>query len=194
MLLESYGGFEVVAEVSDGREAVRKSGELKPDIILMDISMPVLNGFMATKQIVKEYPGIKVLALTMHEDGETVQQILKAGASGYIVKKSAASDLFRAIEAICRGEAFFSPSISLIVLEGYNSAREETKEILTSREMEVLQLFAEGHSNRDIASSLYISVKTVENHKENIKKKLGLADQAGLIRYAVLKHLVSLRK
>jgi DNA-binding NarL/FixJ family response regulator len=193
LLLESRDGFEVVAEVSDGREAVKKSGELKPDIVLMDISMPVLNGLMATGQIVKQYPNIKVLALTMHEDHETVRQILKAGAAGYIIKKSAASDLFSAIEAVCGGEAFFSPSVSRIVLEGYMNAQDETEEILTPREMEILQLLAEGHPNREIASMLYISVKTVENHKENIKKKLGVTDQAGLMKYAIMKGLVSLQ-
>jgi DNA-binding NarL/FixJ family response regulator len=194
LLLESHGGFEVVAEVSDGREAVRKAGEQKPDIVLMDISMPILNGLTATSQIVKQYPNIKVLILTMHEDHETVRQVLKAGAAGYIVKKSAADDLFDAIEAVCGEEAFFSPSISRILLDEYMSTSEETEQILSPRETEILQLVAEGHPNREIASLLCISVKTVEGHKENIKKKLGAKDQVELIKYAIVKGFISLKK
>jgi DNA-binding NarL/FixJ family response regulator len=188
MLLESRGDFEVIAQASDGREAVKLAGEQHPDVVLMDISMPILNGLTATRQIVKQYPDVKVLVLTMHEDHEAVSQILKAGASGYIVKKSAASDLFGAIEAVCEGQAFFSPSISRMLLEDYASGQGEP---LSTREMEILQLIGEGRPNREIASMLYISVKTVEGHKENIKKKLGAKNQAELMKCALSKGLPS---
>jgi len=191
LLLESHGGFEVVAEVSDGREAVRKTGELRPDVVLMDISMPILNGLNATTQIVKQFPSVKVLALTMHEDQETVRQVLKAGAAGYVVKKSAAKDLFEAIRAISQGEGFFSSSVLRTLLSEYVRTIEDTEQTLSQREAEILQLIAEGYPNREVASLLCISVKTVESHKENIKKKIGARDNVELIKYAITKGLIS---
>lgn len=194
LLLESKESIEVVAEVSNGKDAVQKTGELRPNIVIMDISMPLLNGIEATRQIVRQFHDCKVLVLTMHEDRETVRQVLKAGAAGCLVKKSAASDLFSAIEAVSRGEAFFSPSISKMLLEDYVEVTGDAAEVLSTREKEILQLVAEGHANREIADLLCISVKTVEGHKENIKKKLGVRDQVDLIKYAILKGLISLSK
>ncbi|OPY68064.1 MAG: Oxygen regulatory protein NreC [Syntrophorhabdus sp. PtaU1.Bin050] len=199
LLLESHGGIEVVAEASDGREAVRKTGEMKPDIVLMDISMPVLNGLVATNQITKQFPESKVLVLTMHENPEIIRQVLKAGAAGCVVKKSAADDVFIAIETVYRGEAFFSPSISKILLDDYvhivkHDRLNKSEQILSDREIEVLQLMAEGRSNREIGDLLCISVKTVERHKENIKGKLGAKDQVELIKYAISKGMIWLDK
>ncbi|OPY66851.1 MAG: Oxygen regulatory protein NreC [Syntrophorhabdaceae bacterium PtaU1.Bin034] len=190
-LLQSRDHFAVVAEVSNGREAVHKTRELKPDIVIMDISMPILNGLEATRQIVEDCPGCKILVLTMHEDRETVRQILKAGAAGCLVKKSAASDLFTGIEAVYRGEAFFSPSISKMLLEDYISVSGPAEEILSPREREVLQLIVEGHTNKEIADILCISFKTVEGHKDNIKRKLGVQDQTELIKYAIQKRMIT---
>jgi DNA-binding NarL/FixJ family response regulator len=191
-ILESKSGFVVVAEVANGRDAVQKTRELKPDIVIMDVSMPILNGVEATRQIVEIMPRCKVLVLTMHEDRETVRQILKAGASGCLIKRSAASDLFTAIEAVLRGEAFFSPSVSKMLLEDYIEVSGPVEEILSNREKEILQAFGEGRTNMEIADLLHISVKTVEGHKDNIKKKLGVRDQVHLIKYAIQKGLIRL--
>jgi len=196
-LLADREDITVVGEASNGREAVEKVESLEPDIVIIDISMPVLNGFEATIQIKRRFPGCKVLVLTMHENPEFVRSILRAGASGYLVKKSAASHLFDAIKAIYRGEAFFSPSVSRMLLEELreHGHEEEYKEpTLTNREREVLQLVAEGHTNMEIADDLCLSVKTVEGHKNNIKKKLGIRDQAGLIKYALSKGIINMEK
>ena len=167
-LLEARKEIKVVGEASTGKEAVEKAGEIRPDIVIMDISMPILNGLEATRQIRRLYPECKVLVLTMHENRESVRQILKAGAIGYVIKKSAAGQLFNAIDAVNRGEAFFSPTISKMLLEDYLEETDSPDEILSSRETEVLQLVAEGHTNKEIADLLFISVKTVEGHKDNI--------------------------
>lgn len=193
-LLEARKEIKVVGEASTGKEAVEKAGEIRPDIVIMDISMPILNGLEATRQIRRLYPECKVLVLTMHENRESVRQILKAGAIGYVIKKSAAGQLFNAIDAVNRGEAFFSPTISKMLLEDYLEETDSPDEILSSRETEVLQLVAEGHTNKEIADLLFISVKTVEGHKDNIKKKLGIYNQAGLIKYAIGKGMIHLDK
>lgn len=194
LLLESRDNIKVIAEVSNGRDAVQKTGELRPNIVIMDISMPMLNGVEATRQITRQGHGVKVLVLTMHEERETMRQILKAGAVGCLVKKSAAHDLFSAIEAISRGEAFFSPSISKMLLQDYVEINGDAAEVLSARENEILQLVGEGHANKEIAELLCISVKTVEGHKENIKRKLGARDQVDLIKYAIMKGLITLSK
>jgi two-component system response regulator NreC len=191
-LLESRNNIMVVGEVSNGRDAIRKAAELRPDVVIMDISMPVLNGIEATRAIVQESPRIKVLVLTVHEDRETVRQILRAGAAGFLVKKSAASELFNAVDAVHRGDAFFAPSVSRVLLEDYVQVTNDTVEVLSQRERQILQLVAEGYANREIADLLCISVKTVEGHKDNIKKKLGVRDQVDLIKYAILKGIISL--
>jgi DNA-binding NarL/FixJ family response regulator len=191
-LLKSRDDMSVVGEASTGKEAIEKVEALHPDVALLDISMPILNGLEATRYIRKDYPDCKVLVLTMHENKESVRQVLQAGASGYVVKKSAASQLFDAIHAVSKGEAFFSPSISKMLLDDYTQGAVTPDEPLSLREREVLQLVAEGHPNREISSLLHISVKTVEGHKDNIRKKLGLQDQAGLIKYAIQKGIIQL--
>jgi DNA-binding NarL/FixJ family response regulator len=193
-LLESRDNIAVVGEASNGRDAVRKAGDLKPDIVIMDISMPILNGIEATRAIIRQFPRCKVLVLTMHEDRETVRQILRAGAAGCLVKKSAASELFNAIEAVHLGEAFFTPSVSKLLLEDYVQITGNAVEVLSQRERQILQLVAEGYANREIADLLCISVKTVEGHKDNIKKKLGVRDQVDLIKYAILNGIISLNR
>jgi len=194
-LLAGREEISVVGEAANGREAVSKAEQLGPDLVIVDISMPVLNGFEATTQIRRRCPGVKVLVLTMHEDPEFVRKILRAGAAGYLVKKSAASQLFDAIKAIHNGGAFFSPSVSKVLLEQMVEGGPEDKldePILTSREKEVLQLVAEGYTNQQIAGELFLSVKTVEGHKNNIKKKLGIKDQAGIIKYALAQGIISM--
>lgn len=189
-LLEARAHLKVVGEAATGREAVEKVGKLAPDVIIMDISMPQLNGLEATRQIRKLYPNCKVLVLTMHENRESVRQILKAGAQGYVVKKSAATELFDAIEAVHKGNAFFSPVISKFLLDDYLHEKDIPEPILSPREVEILQLVAEGHGNKEIADMLSLSVKTVEGHKDNIKKKLGTSGKAGIIRYAIRKGII----
>jgi DNA-binding NarL/FixJ family response regulator len=191
-LLKSRDDMSVVGEASTGKEAIEKVEALRPDVALLDISMPILNGLEATRCIRRDYPDCKVLVLTMHENKESVRQVLQAGASGYVVKKSAASQLFDAINAVSKGEAFFSPSISKMLLDGYMEAAGTPDEPLSFREREILQLVAEGHTNREISSLLHISVKTVEGHKDNIRKKPCLQDKAGLIKYAIQKGIIQL--
>jgi DNA-binding NarL/FixJ family response regulator len=193
-LLEAREDIAVVGEASTGTEAIEKTEALKPDVAIIDISMPILNGLEATLRIKKSVPQCKVLVLTMHENKESVRQVLRAGASGYLVKKSAASQLFDAIEAVFKGEAFFSPSISKMLLEEFKEDAGPLEKALSFREREVLQLVAEGHTNREISELLHISVKTVEGHKDNIRRKLGIQDTAGLIKYAIQQRMIHLDK
>lgn len=194
-LLEQNSGMEVIGEAENGKEAVQKAENLKPDIVLMDVSMPLLNGIEATRQIKKHWPEIKVLILTMHTTEEYIFQILRAGASGYIVKKAAHQELITAIHAVNRGDKFLSPSISKKVIEEYilkagETIEQDSFERLTAREREVLQLISEGESNREIAERLFLSVKTVETHKANVMEKLELRTNADLIKYALRKGII----
>ena len=196
-LLEQNSGMEVIGEAENGKEAVHKAENLKPDIVLMDVSMPLLNGIEATRQIKKHWPEIKVLILTMHTTEEYIFQILRAGASGYIVKKAAHQELITAIHAVNKGNKFLSPSISKKVIEEYilkagKMIEQDSFERLTAREREVLQLISEGKSNRDIAERLFLSVKTVESHKANVMEKLDIHTKTDLIKYALRKGIISL--
>jgi two-component system, NarL family, response regulator NreC len=196
-LLEAYSGFTIVGEAENGREAVKKAQELNPDIVIMDIAMPVLNGLEATRQIKKALPDTRVLALTMYNDEEYVFQILKSGASGYLIKETAANELITAILSIKSGNPFFSPSISRKIMESYLNEDEDKKskgesDKLTNREKEVLQLIAEGYTNNEIGNLMNISVKTVETHRAHVMSKLDIHDVAGLIKYAIRKGLVVL--
>ena len=193
-LLEARDDISVVGEASTGTEAIEKTETLKPDVAIIDISMPILNGLEATLRIKKSVPQCKVLVLTMHENKESVRQVLRAGASGYIVKKSAASQLFDAIHAVFKGEAFFSPSISRMLLDEYREEAGPIDKTLSLREREVLQLVAEGYGNREISDLLHISVKTVEGHKDNIRKKLGVQDKTGLVKYAIQQGIIHVDK
>lgn len=192
-LLNSEPNIEVVGEAEDGREAVERIGKIKPDVVLMDISMPSLNGFEATRQIRKGHPGIRILVLTMHTNEEYIFEILQAGASGYVLKKSAPSDLVSAINAVYQGSAFLSPPVAEKVIERLKgmTVDNETKKVkLTEREREVLQLIAEGCTNKEIAKRLFISVKTVESHRTHLMEKLDIHHAAGLTKYAIQKRII----
>ena len=195
-LLDGEVGMEVIGEAEDGREAIQMTQQLLPDVVLMDISMPGLNGLEATRQIKERFPEVKVLVLTRHADEEYVFQILRAGASGYVVKKAAPAELILAIQAVYRGDSFLSPSISRKVIAEYirtaEAMEENSYDRLTDREREVLQLIAEGHSNREIAELLHISEKTVRAHRAHLMDKLGIHSTAELTGYAIRKGVVSL--
>ena len=195
-LLGEEKDIEVVGEAENGREAVQKVQELHPDIVLMDIGMPVMNGMEATKQIKKRDAKVKVLVLTMHDNEEYLFQVLQAGAAGYVLKKAADSDLINAIHVVSRGDCFLYPSAAKMVVEDYldklKNGQEPTSsfDTLTDREREILTLVAEGHTNREIAENLFISVKTVETHKANIMEKLNLHKRAELVKYAIKKGML----
>jgi len=189
--------LQVVGEAADGREAVKKATELKPDVILMDIAMANLNGLEATKQIKKVLPDVKVIMLTMHKNEEYVLQSFQAGASGYILKEGAVEELVSAIRSIHQDKSVLSPSISKTLIDAYLRKMETGKtetpfDLLTDREREVLQLIAEGYTNREVAKSLFISVKTVEAHRAHIMQKLNIHEIAKLVKYAIQKGLVDL--
>jgi DNA-binding NarL/FixJ family response regulator len=195
-LLADEPDIEVIAEAEDGREAVQMAQQSLPDLVLMDLSMPGLNGLEATRQIKRRAPEVKVLVLTRHANEEYVFQILRAGASGYVVKSAAPAELVSAIRAVYRGDSFLSPAISRTVIEEYVRQAEamvqDSYEQLTDREREVLQLIAEGHSSREIAERLTLSEKTVRTHRANLMDKLDLHSTAELTQYAIRKGLVCL--
>jgi two-component system response regulator NreC len=195
-ILDGREGIQVVGEAKDGREAVEKAQQLQPDIVLMDLSMPLLSGLEATRQIKSQCPQIEVLVLTMHADEEYVFQILQAGASGYLLKQSAVGELVTAIQVVCEGNSYLSPAISRKIVDEYvRQAREQGKvdpyEQLTDREREVLHLIAEGYSTQKIADLLFISPKTVRGHRSSLTEKLGLHSNAELTRYAIRKGIVA---
>jgi DNA-binding NarL/FixJ family response regulator len=195
-LLKDEPDITIVGEASDGREAVRLAGQLKPNVVLLDIAMPLLNGLEAARQIKREHPEIDVLVLTMYDNEEYFREMLEVGASGYIVKRAAASELVNAIRAVYRGEAVLSPAITRLLLEDYlnhdiHSTRDDPK-ALSSREREVLQLIAEGKTSREIAEILSLSVKTVQSHRTSLMQKLDLHDRGDLIKYAIQKKIIDL--
>ena len=195
-LLDNQAGIEVIGEAKDGREALTLIERLQPDVILMDIAMPGLNGLEATRRIKKKFPKIKVLVLTMYTNEEYVFQILQAGANGYLVKETAFQDLISAIRAVYRDEAFMSPSISKKVINRYTQRAQKTNDttcdVLTTREREVLQLIAEGSSSKKIAEALFISPKTVETHRTHIMDKLNIHNRTDLVKYAIRKGIVDI--
>ena len=195
-LLQRQRDFEVVGEASDGRELLQLVEELAPDVVITDIGMPRLNGTEATSQIVAKHSQTRVIVLSMHSDEGYVLRALKAGARGYLVKESAEADLMTAVRIVHAGRAFFSPSVSALLVEDYvrqmrDRGVEDSYELLSPREREVLQLIAEGQSNKDIAQSLSLSVYTVETHRGSILKKLNLHSVPDLILYAVRKGVIS---
>jgi two-component system response regulator NreC len=195
-LLERQRDFEVVGEASDGRELLHIVDEAIPDVVITDIGMPKLNGAEATSQIVAKHPSTRVIVLSMHSDEAYVLRALKAGARGYLVKESAEADLMTAIRTVHSGKAFFSPSVSALLVEDYvrqmrDRGVEDSYELLSTREREVLQLIAEGKTNKEIANLLGLSVYTVETHRGNILQKLNLHSVPELILYAVRKGVIS---
>ena len=199
-LLEKQPGMETLAEADNGRSAVKLARELKPDVVVMDVSMPDLNGIEATRQIIKEAPAVKVLGLSMHADKHFITEMLKAGASGYLLKHCAFDELGHAIRTISTGQIYLSPAITGIVIQDYIHTAHNSgihcsvsDPELTSREREVLQLLAEGKSTRDIADCLNLSVKTIETHRQNIMDKLQLHSIAELTKYAIVEGLTELK-
>ncbi len=191
VLLQADGDIDIVAEATTGREAIQMTGDLHPEIVVMDIAMPLLNGIQATRQILKSFPGTKVLILSAHSDPEYVEQALKEGASGYVVKQASIEVVTKAIHELQQGKTFFTPAIAKNLSEDYQispKGRGLSKKLglrLTSRENELIQLIAEGHANKQIALELGISVKTVEKHRQHLMDKLHIHDIAGLTRFAI---------
>ncbi|MFN7935948.1 MAG: response regulator transcription factor [Bryobacteraceae bacterium] len=185
MLIESQQDMEVVGEAKTGRETVEEARKLKPDIVVMDVSMPDLNGIEATRQICDELAHVKVVALSMHKDSVYVREILRAGARGYLLKESEDEDLLKAIRSVHRGEAFLSPAISDAVLTDYRRHVTNPVDLLTSREREVLSLIAEGKTNKEIANLLNLSVYTVESHRGSVMEKLNLHSAGDIVRFAI---------
>jgi len=194
-LLEKEPDIEVVAEASEGGEAVAKAQQLSPDLVLMDITMPGMNGLEATRQIKALKPGVKVLILTMHEGNQYISEFLRSGASGYVLKDTAAQELVGAIRAVNQGDAFLYPSIARMLLEEYIQKVQSGEERgsydgLTDREREVLRMVAEGKTNKEIADDLSLSVRTVQAHRANLMGKLHMHDRTELVRYAIRKGLI----
>ena len=191
-LLEAESRFKVVGQASDGREAIRMAEELKPDIVVMDVGMPSLNGIEATRRVTHKLASTKVVILSMYKREEYAVQALRAGAMGFVVKESAVDELVQAVDTVMAGKTYLSPALGLKVpTPGRGREAKSPFEMLTPREREVLQLIAEGHTNKQIAKQLFISVKTVETHRLHIMQKLDLHDVASLTRYALTHGLVT---
>ncbi len=195
-LINAQPDLDVVGEAEDGRQAVRLAEQLNPDVVLMDIAMPLLNGLEATRQIRHAFPKVKILILTMHENEDYIRQALANGAMGYLLKDATSSELVAAIRAVHRGEAVLSPPVTRLVVENYlrwgNLQTESATDGLSPRERETLQLIAEGYTNKQIAEILSISIKTVQTHRLNLMKKLGLHDRADLIKYAIQRKIIDI--
>lgn len=191
MLIDSQPDMEVVSEARTGREAVEQSLQLKPDIVIMDVSMPELNGIESTRRICDELTHTKVVALSMHKDSVYVREILRAGARGYLLKEAEDDDLLKAIRLVHRGEAYLSPAISDAVLTDYRKHVSNPVDLLTSREREILTMVAEGKTNKEIANALNLSVYTVESHRGSVMEKLNLHNTGDIVRFALRNGLTS---
>jgi DNA-binding NarL/FixJ family response regulator len=196
LIVEQQPDLVVVGEAEDGRQAVALAASLKPDVAVLDIGMPNLNGIEAAKQIAEGESGAAVVILSMHSDETYILRALKAGARGYLLKDSAESDVARAIRSVAEGKSFFSPAVSKVLLEDYvkklqRTGSEDSYDLLTPREREILQLIAEGKSNKEVANLLHLSVYTVETHRANLMEKLKLKSVPELILYAVRKGIIS---
>jgi DNA-binding NarL/FixJ family response regulator len=183
-------GFQVSAEACDGQEAVRAAAEVRPDIAVLDISMPLLNGLDAARELKKNASGTKIILLTRHDEPQYVTEALRAGVKGYVLKNQAANDLVAAIQQVGRGGVYLSPNISRAVMEAYLSRNEPEADPLTPRERQVLQMVGEGKSTKDVARLLGISTKTAESHRARLMRKLDIHETAGLVRYAIRRGLV----
>ncbi|HEX6509778.1 MAG TPA: response regulator transcription factor [Chloroflexota bacterium] len=195
LVLAAEPDIEVIGEAGDGREALELVDRLKPDVVVMDIAMPRLNGLEATTQIRRRFPHVRVVILTMHENELYFNQIIKAGATGCVLKRSMGRELVTAIEAASRGENYFSPTVATKVLQDYRRLLHRPSsngdDLLTEREREILQLIAEGRTNREIAEMLTLSIKTVQAHRSNIMDKLGAHDRTDLVKYAIRVGMIS---
>ena len=191
-LLESRDGWEVCGEATTGRDAVEQSRRLRPDVVVMDLSLPELNGLDATRHILKDAPETEVLVLTMHQSEELARDVLQAGARGYVLKSDADENLIAAVESLRQHKPFLTPTVTEFVLDGYirDGADQDASRRVTAREREIIQLIAEGKSNRNAAAALKISVKTIEAHRANIMRKLRLRTVSDLVRYAIRNKIV----
>jgi DNA-binding NarL/FixJ family response regulator len=195
MLLQHMDGVEVVGEVADGREAVRACKELRPDVVLMDITMPGLNGLEATTQVMTECPRTRVIIVSMHLNEQYVMQAVRTGAAGYLLKDAASTDLEQAVRTVARGDTYLDQAASKYLLTAYRGRRENKTDsedqeptptdVLTARQREILQLIAEGHTTKEIAALLHRSEKTIEGHRSRLMSQLGIRDVVGLVRYAI---------
>lgn len=186
-LIESQSDMCVVGEAANGDDAWRAAADLAPDVLVMDLSMPVIDGIEATRRVRRDLPSVRVLALTAHEERQYLNQLLRAGASGYVLKRAAAEDLLRAIRAVAGGDTYIDPVLAATVVEGYldsQRSHEPTSETLSEREREVLIRIAKGFSNREIAAELGLSIKTVETYKARVAEKLGLRTRVEIVRFA----------
>jgi DNA-binding NarL/FixJ family response regulator len=194
-LLRKHSEFEVVGQASDGRQALEMVLEAKPDIVIMDVGMPNLNGIEATRRMLAQLPSLKVMALSTHSDGTVVTKMIKAGASGYMLKESAFEELVEGLNTILEGKTFLCKKVSKVVFSEYISMvlnpQNTNGDGLSSREREVLQMVAEGRTSKEIAEALQLSTKTVDSHREHIMEKLGIRNVAGLTRYAIREGLTS---
>ena len=194
-LLRKYSQFEVVGQATDGRQALEMASQLKPDVIIMDVGMPNLNGVDATKKLISMYPDLKIMALSAHSDGAIVAKMIKAGASGYMLKESAFDELIEGLNTLLDGRTFLCNKISKVVFSDYvgmvTNRQAKAGDGLSSREREVLQLVAEGHTTKEIAEVLKLSTKTIDSHREHIMEKLEIRNIAGLTKYAIREGLTS---
>jgi DNA-binding NarL/FixJ family response regulator len=193
-LLEKMAGIQVVAETGDGREALRLIEARRPDVVLMDITMPGLNGLEAAARVAKDFPNVRVIMLSVHANEEYVWQALRGGAAGYLVKAASPTELELAVTAVARGEMYLSPGVSKRVVQDYIrrvAGEAGTLDLLTPRQREILQMIAEGHTTKEVAARLNVSVKTVETHRAQLMERLDIHGVAGLVRYAIRVGLVS---
>ncbi len=195
-LLQADGGIEVIGEALNGREAVEMAAALRPDVVVMDIAMPLLNGLEATRQILAALPGTKVLILSAHSDDAYIDRVVAIGASGFLIKQTSAQILAKAIREVMAGKTFYSPQVLKRVRDHYQAPDKAGGLLikkatgLTSRELEVVQLVAEGQANKQVAAGLNISIKTVEKHRQHVMDKLNIHDTAGLTRYAIARGII----
>jgi DNA-binding NarL/FixJ family response regulator len=199
-LLQTHEGWEICGEAKDGREAVEMSRQLKPDVVILDVGMPNLNGLAATRQLTQHNPGQKVIVLTITDSDEVIREALDAGARGFVLKSDAARDLVSAVEALQRNRMFFTPRVNDMVLagfldKGHNGTRSDSPKVpqLTPREREVVQLLAEGKSSKEVASALNLSTKTAETHRSNIMRKLGFHSIRDIVVYAIKNNIIQVQ-
>ncbi len=192
-LLDLHDDIEIIGEASEGKEAIEKARELAPNVVVMDIAMAGMDGLEATRRIRKKHPEVKILVLTQHDNREYILSAIKAGAAGYLPKRALGSELVSAIRAICKGDSFLYPSAATALIEDYlHQVEEEPYDRLTAREREILKLIADGHTSREIAEMLFLSLKTVLGHRTKIMEKLDIHNRTELIKYAMRKGLLSM--